>query len=289
MSTSRKFGGENGGVAAGCLAWMAILLAACALLLAWSAYRRTGGRLIDLLPGARDDSEAYARNLGVRPGGSADGTPRSTGGAAASAAGGQSSEMSGSAEMPDIPRSTDAPPAGERPLQPPGSPPLGAGAGTNAPDGAGDADAARGDRAARNERTARDDRAEGRTAERTTADSAPGDPSGAAPGPFGRGQREAARRAVLSEAEARLMGRRAEVEAQGDLASVRQEVEAVRRDLARAFTDASTAAHQRWKSLDDQLDRLDTDLHRGGTQALAALDQVVARLHGAAGMNAAPH
>jgi hypothetical protein len=245
---------------------MAILVAACALLLAWSAYRRTGGRLVDLLPGARDDSEAYARNLGVRPGSAADATSLHGGAGASSGAGGasgQSSEMSGSAEMPDNPRSPEAAQAGEHGFDPPGSPPLGAGAGTNTPGGAASDDA--------------------------TAGAPSGAAPDAAPGAFGRGQREAARRAVLSEAEARLMGRRAEVEAQGDLASVRQEVEAVRRDLARAFTDASTTAHQRWKSLDDQLDRLDTDLHQGGTQALAALDQVVARLHGAAGSSSAPH
>lgn len=37
--------GNRGGTSAGCVAGLALVLAVAALLLAWSAYRRTGGRL----------------------------------------------------------------------------------------------------------------------------------------------------------------------------------------------------------------------------------------------------
>jgi hypothetical protein len=39
--------GSRGAAGAGCVAWLALLLALAALLLAWSAYRRSGGRMND--------------------------------------------------------------------------------------------------------------------------------------------------------------------------------------------------------------------------------------------------
>jgi len=161
--------GSRGSASVGCAAWVALLLAAAALLLAWSAYRRTGGRLQDLLHG---------------------------GGAAPVVVG-----------------------------QPPGP--------------AHDA--------------------------------------------LWRGKREVEQRAALTEAEARLLARRTEVEANRDYALARQEVDSVRRDLARAFGDAEAAARARWQAVDDELQRLDAQLREGSSRAVATLDGAVARIRGALG------
>jgi hypothetical protein len=100
---------------------------------------------------------------------------------------------------------------------------------------------------------------------------------------LGRGARAARWRVALAEAETRLQGRRAELETRRDLAGARQEVDAVRTDLARAFADAGAAARLRWQALDGDLDRLDRQLREGSSEALVTLDGVVERIRHALG------
>lgn len=100
---------------------------------------------------------------------------------------------------------------------------------------------------------------------------------------LGRGERAARWRAALAAAETRLQGRRAELETRRDFAGARQEVDAVRADLARAFADAGAAARLRWQALDGDLDRLDRQLREGSSEALATLDGVVERIRHALG------
>jgi hypothetical protein len=156
---------ERGAAGAGCIAWLALLLAVAALALAWLAFQRTGGRLEDL---------------------------RHAGGEAVAG-------------------------AAERPLA-----------------------------------TARD--------------------------ALGGGGLEAERRTALTEAEARLAARRAELEANLGYAAARQEVESVRRELARTFDNAGTAARLRWQALDGDLARLEQQLRERSSRAVATLDEVIGKL-----------
>jgi hypothetical protein len=111
---------------------------------------------------------------------------------------------------------------------------------------------------------------------------------GAARDALGRGESAARWRAALEEAEARLQGRRAELETRRDLAGARHEVDAVRADLARAFADAGAAARARWQTVDGDLDRLDRQLREGSSEALSTLDGVVERIrHALAGAGGA--
>jgi hypothetical protein len=160
--------GSRGSAAVGCLAWLALLVAVAALLLAWTAFRRAGGRLDEVLPG-------------------------------------RGAALEGAVGL------------------------------------------------------------------------------GAARDALERGKREAAWRAALAEAEARLLARRTEIETNRGQAAAAQEVDAVRRDLAHAFADAGTAARWRWQALDDDLERLDRQLREGSSRALSTLDGVVDRIRSALG------
>jgi hypothetical protein len=161
---------ERGSAGAGCIAWLALLLAAVALAVAWLAFQRTGGRLQDL---------------------------QHVGGEA----------VAGAAERP-LARARDA---------------------------------------------------------------------------LGLGGLEAERRTALAEAEARLAARRAELQANLGYAAARHEVESVRRDLARTFDNAGTAARLRWQELDGDLARLDQQLRERSSHAVATLDEVISRLRSVLG------
>ncbi|HKV11965.1 MAG TPA: hypothetical protein VJ725_27720 [Thermoanaerobaculia bacterium] len=53
--------GKQKSSGSGCVAWLALAVAVAALVLAWSAYRRTGGELNGLWKGVREDAERSVR------------------------------------------------------------------------------------------------------------------------------------------------------------------------------------------------------------------------------------
>jgi hypothetical protein len=106
-------------------------------------------------------------------------------------------------------------------------------------------------------------------------------PAGAVRDALDQGRRQVERQTALAQAEARLMALRGEAESGRGLAAVEREVARVRGDLARAFAGAGDAAGRRWHDLDNDLEKLDQQLHEGGSRAAAALDHTVERIRAA--------
>jgi hypothetical protein len=52
--------GKSRGGGGGCIAWLALLVAAAALVLSWSAYRRTGGTLGQLTQGVKGIDQPFS-------------------------------------------------------------------------------------------------------------------------------------------------------------------------------------------------------------------------------------
>ncbi|HEV8579752.1 MAG TPA: hypothetical protein VGX68_11815 [Thermoanaerobaculia bacterium] len=90
-------------------------------------------------------------------------------------------------------------------------------------------------------------------------------------------------RTWLAETQARLEKRRPEVAGERNLQQVREDVAKARKNLERAYRNASAGAKERWKSLDADLERLETQLKEGGSKALATLDLALAKLKKEAG------
>jgi hypothetical protein len=85
-------------------------------------------------------------------------------------------------------------------------------------------------------------------------------------------------RTWLAETQARLEKRRPEVAGERNLQQVREDVAKARENLKRAYRDAGEGAKERWKSLDGDLERLQTQLKEGGSKALAAFDSALAKI-----------
>jgi len=85
-------------------------------------------------------------------------------------------------------------------------------------------------------------------------------------------------RSWLARAQDRLERRRPEVAGERDLRQVREDVAEIRKNLERAYRDAGTEAKGRWRSLDADLERLEAQLRKGGTKALATLDSALAKI-----------
>ena len=96
------------------------------------------------------------------------------------------------------------------------------------------------------------------------------------------GPDEVERQSELARARTRLLGRRAEVAGERNLQQVRAEVAEVRAGLERSYRDASAGAKERWRALDGDLERLQTQLREGGSKALDTLDAALAKIQSVA-------
>ena len=88
------------------------------------------------------------------------------------------------------------------------------------------------------------------------------------------------RQADLAKAKARLLGRRAEVEADRNLEQVRQDVAEIRESLESAYENAGAGARERWRDLDAELEKLETRLKEGSAKAVDSLDSAVEKIRG---------
>jgi len=89
--------------------------------------------------------------------------------------------------------------------------------------------------------------------------------------------------ADLAQARARLLGHRAEVAADRNLDQVRRDVADIRTSLERSFANAGAVTKDRWRGLDDDLGRLETQLRQGGSKALATLDSALEKIRSQTG------
>ena len=108
-------------------------------------------------------------------------------------------------------------------------------------------------------------------------------PWGDVRGALGPGEEEAAGDEdrgfdLIAEARARLQGRRGEVAAERNLEEVRADIEKTREDLRRTYEGASASTRERWRQVDQDLERLETQVRQGSRQAVETLDSAVERL-----------
>ena len=85
-------------------------------------------------------------------------------------------------------------------------------------------------------------------------------------------------RTWLAETQARLEKRRPEVAGERNLRQVREDVAKARKNLERAYRNASSGAKERWRSMDADLERLEGQLKEGGSKALATLDEALGKI-----------
>lgn len=89
---------------------------------------------------------------------------------------------------------------------------------------------------------------------------------------------DADQQADLERARDRLLGHRAEVAADRNLDQVRRDVAEIRARLERSFGSAGAVTRDRWRGLDGDLDRLETQLKEGSSKALATLDSALEKI-----------
>jgi len=89
---------------------------------------------------------------------------------------------------------------------------------------------------------------------------------------------DADQQADLARARDRLLGHRPEVAADRNLDQVRRDVADIRAKLERSFANAGAVTKDRWRGLDGDLDRLETQLKDGGSKALATLDSALEKI-----------
>jgi hypothetical protein len=82
----------------------------------------------------------------------------------------------------------------------------------------------------------------------------------------------------LSEVQARLQRRRAEVQGQRNLRQVSEDVAEIRANLERTYRDTGAGARERWRELDAELERLQAQLKDGSSKAVDTLDSALAKL-----------
>lgn len=92
------------------------------------------------------------------------------------------------------------------------------------------------------------------------------------------GSDAAERQSDLTQARARLLGRRAEVAGERNLQQVRHEVEEIRASLERSYRNASAGTKERWRDLDGDLASLQAQLREGGSKALGSLDSALEKI-----------
>lgn len=85
-------------------------------------------------------------------------------------------------------------------------------------------------------------------------------------------------RTWLKRAQARLQHRRSDVEKERNLQEVRKEVADLREKLQRSSSGAGAEAKERWKSMDSNLERLQSELEEKSSKALAELDATLAKM-----------
>lgn len=88
------------------------------------------------------------------------------------------------------------------------------------------------------------------------------------------------RQSDLAKARVRLLGRRAEVEADRNLEQVRRDVAEIRESLERAYEDAGAGTKERWRDLDAELEKLEARLREGSAKAVDSLDAAVEKIQG---------
>jgi hypothetical protein len=82
----------------------------------------------------------------------------------------------------------------------------------------------------------------------------------------------------LSEVQARLQRRRAEVQGQRNLRQVSEDVAEIRANLERTYRDTGAGAREQWRELDAELERLQAQLKDGSSKAVDTLDSALAKL-----------
>lgn len=88
-------------------------------------------------------------------------------------------------------------------------------------------------------------------------------------------------RSALDEAKEKLGAARDEIDSQGDLDKVKEDVARVRENLARSFRragDVGDSARRRWQDLDSDLERLEEQLEKGGSRAKETLDETLDKM-----------
>ena len=92
------------------------------------------------------------------------------------------------------------------------------------------------------------------------------------------GSGEATWRDDLARARERLLRRRSDVEEGRDLDQVRRDVAEIRGDLERAFDDAGEQAREKWRAMDAELERLQSELDERGSRAKETLDSLLDKM-----------
>lgn len=83
---------------------------------------------------------------------------------------------------------------------------------------------------------------------------------------------------ALDKARERLQERRTEVGDQRNLEQVRRDVAQIRESLERTFHGTGSDAKEKWRALDDDLQRLDDQLREGGAKARSTLDGILEKM-----------
>ena len=84
----------------------------------------------------------------------------------------------------------------------------------------------------------------------------------------------------LERARERLLAKRPEVEGQGDFEAVGRDVAEIRANLERAYHGAGAEAREKWRTLDAELGRLESQLREGSSRAKETLDSLLDKMRG---------
>src|SRR6185295_121489 len=85
-------------------------------------------------------------------------------------------------------------------------------------------------------------------------------------------------RAWLKRAQERLQSRRGDVEKERNLQEVRKDVTEIRENLQRRYRDASAESKERWRSMDSDLARLQTEVEEKSSKMLEELDATLEKM-----------
>jgi len=95
-------------------------------------------------------------------------------------------------------------------------------------------------------------------------------------------------RTWLAQAQARLEQHRDEVAGERNLQEAREDVAKIRKNLESAYRNGGAGAKARWRDLDSDLERLEGQLRKGGSKALATLDEAVRKIKQEVGKEGEP-
>ena len=82
----------------------------------------------------------------------------------------------------------------------------------------------------------------------------------------------------LEQARKRLLARRPDVEGEQDLEQVRRDVAEIRESLEKAYRNAGAGAREKWRALDGELERLESQLREGSSRAKETLDSLLDKM-----------